>query len=421
MKNLLILFLTPASLLAEINLKVALYPYIPEGAEAAERFEEAFEAYCLKKHHLDVDLDFELVDTYGSPQSALDYDVAEIDLCVIEALEREGEFPLADISGMIKADLTEVGGATSISEKPWARKVVPHWLCGQFLICRETDKKLAQAASFEGVVDALDPAAQRFLFADLWGSGTLGEIYADAVLDLYGLEEAKLHLSELAALWAVNATDQEEESAVAKAKLKLRAEAVLAIWRLTQELRPEHRRNKVEIHDSEMTYIYPQAFEESSGSALLGYSERMFFVETEIRDKPWDGDAWPIPASEILVRQFPFGLESKGTPTWCDAFVVPEEKLTDEKRPAIEAFLQFAVSEEGYRLLQISNSWIESPYKYLLPAYQEIVDAAVIQKHMPLLPEFVAALDSSFPVFDYEVYRGMKLAGKALEGILKNP
>ncbi len=393
--------LLASSSIAETNLHVGMYPYVPEGSDGIERLEEAFEAYCKSKGS-DVDVDITLTDTYGDPKKALGFDIAEIDLCVLEALVKDGELPLLDIADLIQLPKTPIGPARRIAEKSWAKKVVPHWVCGNFFVHWEADEALSKAKSFDEILKVLGTPDGRYLYADLWGGGTLGEFYTDAVIDIYGTEYAQKHLTALAAV------------PEAQVKEHLRADAVLAIWRLTQELDPKHRASKKALHD--LTYVYPKTFADEERSALLGYSERMYHVERDSQDEPWDGDKWPLAKDKISVRQFPFGTDSKGTPTWCDAFIVPSHRLTPDKDEAIKLFLEFVMSQDGYRLILEPRPWY--PNAYLLPAYREVIDYAKNTDAMPLLSEYADVIDSSFPMFDYGLYIGLDKAGDALKSVL---
>ena len=193
----------------------------------------------------------------------------------------------------------------------------------------------------------------------------------------------------------------------------LQADAILAIWRLGGELHPQHDAEREKLHD--LTYVYPRAFADEEDSALIGYSERTYHLERDHQDEPWDGDKWPVNPALLQVRQFPFAAGSKGTPSWCDSFVVPKERL-EGKEEAVKLFLQFAMSEEGYQMLLEPREYY--PGAYLLPAYQETLDSPFVSEKMPFLKEFAEAADDSFPIFDHKVYLGLDRAGDVIEALL---
>ena len=161
---------------AQTDLSVAMFPYVPEGSSGIERFESAFEEYAASQG-VEIDLDLELVPTYKKPVDALNYDIAEIDLAVIDPISDK----LADLSkfGLQGLPTQAIGVAAKVSDWPWATKVLPHWICGNFLIHWESDDELKAAESFNQILAALNPSEGRYLFADLWGGGTLGEFYAE--------------------------------------------------------------------------------------------------------------------------------------------------------------------------------------------------------------------------------------------------
>jgi hypothetical protein len=376
-----------------------MYPYIPAAADAIESFESKFEQFAAMNNY-PVDLDLDLVATYKNPRKALSYDITEIDLCIIDSLATNGL--LDDISSIHNPAKAKglIGPAAQAVNAGWARFVVPHWVCGNFLVNWADDHKLSAANTFEELLGALDPASGRFLYADL-GGGTLGELYVDAVIDIYGAEDARTHLKSLANL-ATNAVPE------------LRANAVAAIRRLIQELDPKHKKQRDVLHD--LTHVFPASFADEPDAALIGYSERLYYVEVRFQDQPWKATKRPLPTDSIRVRAIPFANRSGGTPTWVDAFVVPKGRLKQNRR-AMELFFEFALSEQGYKALYEPIE--DYPRSYLLPAYSSVLESPFIETHMPLLKVYARAFDESFPMIEQELYLGMTRAAEALAGVLK--
>lgn len=387
---------------AAVDLRVAIYPYLPEAESAIERLEEAFEDHS-EASGLSVDLDLVLLNTYGSAiTNVLEYDIAEIDLCMFDEIRSQLD-PIPQ--EVFQENAQWVGPARGAMKQPWSRFVLPHWVCGNFLVHSSEDQVLSKASNFESILEALEPGAGRFVFADLWGGGTLGEFYADAVLDRYGADCARSHLTDLAE------TDPDD---VAE---KLRADAVLALWRLIQEMRPEHLEERAALHN--LNFVYPREFivDRGQDSILVGYSERLHYAERRLQEQPWSGRRWPIPDNTLSVRQFPFGTNSQGTPTWVDAFVIPKGKL-ESKKEVIMAFLRFARSEAGYRCFLEPREYY--PGAYLLPADARVFDFEFVKSQLPHLDNYRDCIDSNpFPVIDGKIYQGIDKAGNALKTLFE--
>ncbi len=151
----------------------------------------------------------------------------------------------------------------------------------------------------------------------MWGSTTLGEYYADAVLDIHGPEWAREHLISL---WK----DGAELDEPAKA----------AVLSLIKELSKENQAHL--SHYNDHSYVLPRLFANSKDSTLIGYSERIYYAERELQLTP--GQYPPIvKPDEIVIRQFSFAEKSQGTPCWTDAFIIPKGRLS-KKRAAIADF-----------------------------------------------------------------------------------
>lgn len=400
-----LLLLLPTATVAQdkpISLNVAVFPYLPDAESAIEQLEAAFESHAKANGKL-IDLDLTLLDTYSDLQGIKEFDVAEIDLCMLDALRVSGDLPLDEIPALaFPAGCKWVGPADAAMKRPAGKHTLPHWICGNFLVHWKSDEALNKADSFETILKSLDPEQGRHLYADLWGGGTLGEYYMDAVLDNEGPDEARKHLMDLAS------TPELE------VKRKLRPDAVLALWRLTKEMQKEHQQNRSALHD--LTFVYPKAFAGEPDSALIGYSERLHFLERRRQEEPWTGRKFPVAKDELVVRQFPFSATSKGTPTWCDAFVIPKGKLAG-KHDAIVLFLEFAMSDNGYRCFLEPRQYY--PGSYLLPASEQAYASEFVTQQMPSLLEYRKAIDASFPILDHEVYKGADAAGEHLKVLLK--
>lgn len=258
--------------------------------------------------------------------------------------------------------------------------------------------ELVNSKTFSQVLEALNPGSGKPLLAAMWGKTSLGEIYADALIDIYGQEKAKQHLIDL-----FRGGDP----------VKLDPAAKDAVLKLASELDATNRKNL--SHFNNHSYFLPRVFASSATSVLYGYSERLYYAERELQLIP--GAQLPsLKPEDIVVRQFPFGEKSNGTPTWVDGFVVPKGKLK-QNEAAIAAFIKFIQSDDAY--LAFGEPTPSLAPAYLLPATATAYSNASQLKNQPLLPKFRDALDDSFVVSDHEVWQGMRQAGGELRKALK--
>lgn len=383
------------------NLKVAVYTWIPEAAAAVEKLETDFEAI-----HNHIDLDLFLINPYSDKKgkydeyvglgSLPDFDIVEIDLIRLEELVKGKFGGLEKIPPLVQKRPNEyVGGAGKVMKSSNGEYIVPHWVCGNFWVVWKQNSKLSKVQGYEDILSVLDAEAYPF-FGDFYGGGTLGEIYADAVLDLYGVEKATAHFKEIAR----------------KEDFELLPEAENRIISLIQKVPYRFRSNLSKYHD--LSLAYPSAFALNSNSTLLGYSERFYYVERTLQFEPNSSNTPIVSPSEIVVRQFPFSEKSTGTPSWVDGFVIPKGKLK-KKKDEIVSFLQFVQSSEGYASFMKPRMW--NPASNLLPSVSDVYDD--LKDIAPLLNQYKAVLGDSFVIDSPELYLGIDRAGEKLKAKVK--
>ena len=382
-------------------LDVAIFAYLPDAAMAIERLEEAFEA----KHHT-IDLDLELWNPYEQKreddglEQLRDFDIVEVDVCRLDAVLSGALGGLDELPAQWrgKPDQFVSSARTLLQSDVAARHVVPHWVCGNFLTFWSSNRELAEARGFTDVLRALDPGAERPLLTSMGGRTGLGELYADALIDLHGHTKAREHLVTLA-------TDS-------AAAVPLDEGARTAVINLAGELEPANRSNLKHFNDH--TYVFPRRFAALPGAALLGYSERLYFTERELQLTP--GKSPPVLQPDAIeVRPFPFGEDSRGTPSWVDAFVVPKGKLA-RKRAAIGAFLAFIQTPEAFLAFAEPTPYLAA--SNLLPAQLSAYDDPVLKQKQPNLTKYRDALDGSFVVDAEKLLFGIQQAGKRLRNEL---
>ena len=382
-----------------VQLNVAVFAYLPDASAAIERIEEVFE-----RKNRTIDLDLELWNPYDDAieQDGLlqisKFDLVEIDACRIDELIGGGYGGLDELPPAIRSSPNNfVAGAKKLLQSEAGKFIVPHWVCGNFLTFRSNQPELVNSKTFSQVLEALNPGSGKPLLAAMWGKTALGEIYADALIDIYGQEKAKKHLVDL----------------FRGDSVKLDPTAKDAVLKLESELDATNRKNL--SHFNTHSYFLPRVFASSATSVLYGYSERLYYTERELQLMP--GAQPPsLKPDDIVIRQFPFGERSNGTPTWVDGFVVPKGKLA-QNEAAIAAFIEFIQSDDAYLAFAEPTPFLAPAY--LLPATATAYSNADQLKKQPLLPKYRDALDDSFVVSDHEVWQGMRKAGDELRNALK--
>ncbi|REJ65770.1 MAG: hypothetical protein DWQ31_17715 [Planctomycetota bacterium] len=383
------------------DLNVAVFAYLPDASTAIEKIEEAFE-----NQYKSIDLDLELWNPYDDKREddGLEqigkFDVVEIDVCRIDQLIGGAFGGLDAIPAELRGVPDDfVGGAAAVAKSDAGKYVVPHWVCGNFLVFRADNDAVRKAKSFDDFLAAVDPNASRPLLAAMWGSTGLGEIYADAMIDIHGVKQARIHLLRLG-------KDHDES-------VKLDPDALAAVMKLADELTSVNRNNLSHFYNH--SYVFPRQFANQRNAVLFGYSERLYYAERELQLTP---EKYPpiLAADGIVVRQFSFGAKSRGTPSWVDGFVVPQGRLA-RNRTAIAAFLEFVQSNDAYLAFAEPAPYLAA--SYLLPAKASAYDCEEIVAKQPVLPQFRKQLDASFPVAQSDLWQGIRAAGSRLKLHLK--
>jgi thiamine pyridinylase len=360
------------------TLRVALYPYVPNGRELFFKLEAAFEAT-----HPGVNV--ELVESkaltdmyYDGGLLQVDADIYEIDTVLLPDMVRAGK--IAPIT-LPNADfLPETRQAVQWNGRAWA---VPHWTCGNFLFYRNGDTAIENAGTWEDLVAAF--SVDSVWFVDLKGSSTLGEWYLTAVASLDGDSAGVLNRLQSPLL----------DSAVVQQLQALLGPCPVGYCRSRT------------FHDR--VGFYARQFARGRARAYIGYSETLHYVLEEIADScgPTDGCRT---AGEIAVRALPL-LAPQGKPVgWVDAFGI-STTLTGRKKSLALEFIDFATSWQAYQLI-LNPEWPAAP-RYLLPALR--LSAAKPELDPPLYPALFAAFGVRLMVTAESLNDLLRSRGKALD------
>jgi len=378
-----------------VELRVAVYAWLPEGASGIELLEEAFE-----RKYKTIDLDIELFSSYTKQRNEYEeykvldslgeFDIVEIDYVSLDKSLKSRLQPIPE--GTRVSPNSVVGPAKPILKAGGDEWIVPHWVCGNFLVSRDKTME-ATPMSWAALRRKLDATAGTPLLVDFHGTSTTGDLYADAVLDILGPELARKNLLGLAS----GITEVNEEAA-------------LKVLSLGVELPPKFRNSVSYWHNHPQAY--PEAFSKSPNGMLLGYSERLYFVERELQLNIAGSPPPLFAVNSLAITQFSFSKNSQGTPSYMDGFVIPRKSRSDSQDSAIALFLEFIQTEEAY--MAFIKPRMYHPASYLLPAIGAVYDSNEVSLAAPLLKRYRDVLGESFPI-DAELYKGLRVAGKEIE------
>lgn len=331
------------------TLRVALYPYVPDGDALFFELEEAFEAA-----HPGVNL--EAVRTYtdstGQTQSLGAYyysgpkadpvpgllraeaDVLEVDTVLLGAMVDAGRLqPLAapeapdwlDVDDWIPGSVE----ATTTGGTQWA---VPHWVCGNFVVYSKDNAAIREASDWSALVSA----ASGGLLLDLKGTSTLGEWYLLALAPNDGA---------LAALDTPSPAPR----------------AVEALATLLGGCPPGYCRSD-EFHDK--PGLYGRLFARKVAEAYVGYSESLHATLSELMQS-CAGTGGCVEVSEVAIRALPPARGRAAPVGWVDGLGI-RAGIAPIQRELAQKFIAFAVSWEAYESV-LTPPWGHAP-RYLLPA-----------------------------------------------------
>jgi thiamine pyridinylase len=244
---------------------------------------------------------------------------------------------------------------------PWARDLVrlpdgrvigvPHWVCGNFLFYRAGDAPMSRVQTLAGLRRVLGttPVRRGALLLDGAGTSTLGELYIDALMDRYGR-------SDEAIARAITYPPDGPTIDALEAAIGLNHEGLGA---------------SDSYHNAQG--FYARQFARRQGRALVGYSERLYFVLQETMQSCRDDDGARdrcLKASDIRVTDWP-SADTSHPIGWTDILAV-HNRASDQKRADARTFIAFMMSPDAYDVF-LAPAWGEAP-RFLLPARDDLYD-----------------------------------------------
>lgn len=327
----------------KFQLKVSLYPWIPEEKKFAQWIEEEF-------NEKNSDIKLVVRDMSLSTEKWIDpaYDVTTAVKMLSD--DKSDDFQhLIEIDTIILGNLVNrkvIQPMTSSRTDfiPFAKKAVtfnniqygiPHWTCGYFMMTENRD--ISNATSSQ----ELYTKVQKFgaenkidLGGDISGSWSSVAVYLDAFLDTYPNKNIS------------DALDDEVLDPIVKKSLQYIANACE-----TDGQRYCDRGYEQMEH----------AFANGKLDVLLGYSERLNHVLREPKNK--------IKPDKVYISPAPLGQGAKSF-LYTDALVMSSKCSSERCKDAVNRFVEFYVSDEVFEASMMSFDVDRGPKvpRYLLPS-----------------------------------------------------
>ena len=326
------------------QLKVALYPWVPDAESLVEWIEADFESKNpdvdlvvrpLEKTYVD---DVDLAYDYETTASALTGDgpdsqhLIEVDTVILDKLINASAVQPFEVPGGVSFLPAALEAVT------WGGSVygVPHWTCGYFVISRL--EEVRQAGTLAELLSALETAGTSAvnLVGDLDGSWDSIVVYLDAFRDTYpgGSMMEALAMEEL---------DSPIRDGLARV-----GQACTAAG------------NNYCGDD----YDYVEMFARGDADALIGYSERLH----PILEEDWGAHG------NLYVASATLGQGDRPL-LFTDALVLSQNCSTERCRDAASAFAAYYVSDEIFEVALMSRDLGDSAVpRYLLPSTTSAFD-----------------------------------------------
>ncbi|MBF0407460.1 MAG: hypothetical protein HQM10_08900 [Candidatus Riflebacteria bacterium] len=357
------------------QLRVALYPYVPQSAEMYWKLETEFEDL-----HPDIDLRYvELGVEYYSGQlleavRTSRADVFEVDTIFLRDLVDEKliqELP-ADVLSPKDTFLQFACDSSMIDGKIYG---VPHWLCGDLIFFRKDDpdhEKFEKLTSLNGLelIIGNSPSKGQGLLANMKGRSTIGGKYLDAMLDIYQTPDKTLK------------------------HVFCPTPDVLAINSLK-------RLSALRTGDDNSDKCNAKHFAHRKSRALLGYSEHMYYVVDEFINGISSDEAAvgsfsfvfndtkqinePVGAWDIDVVSAPMADNGSKPLARVDALTIRSGVDSAKRRDALE-LISFFNSEKFTAKLLIPE--FGNAPRYLLPARNSLYTNPDLLRAAPLYSKF---------------------------------
>lgn len=349
------------------QLRVVLYPFIPEFTYAAETVKRLFEA-----ENPDIELIvLDLSDNYYAPPKPGKTDPAYIGNVQTDVYELDSVF-LADFVKdqkiqPLKDDILLPQGALLKnayigSMLDGTRYGSAHWVCGDFFFYTKDSVPVGDLTTLKDVEDFVGSDPKFRLLVDLRGRLTLGEFYlASAYAKYKNWSAVKDH---------INPADPSVEA---------------DLVRVLKMCPTGSCRDQV-FH--EITGIYGQEFALKRSKALIGYSELLHSV---LKEGITDGT---LSDGDLKVASLPLDDAGAVPISWVDSFAVGTACIGDCYQRAAK-FIKFMQRDDIYLKLLLPDrpAFLHSPTgpfpipAYLLPAKASLYSDSTLLSNAHLYPD----------------------------------
>lgn len=347
------------------ELKAYLFPYLPDQDVFYQNLEQAFE-----KKYPSIDLKIVLDEDYYYDGGLTDSiaDVYEIDCIFLDEMVRKGRIdPFPDQNYLTALDTLNYDGVHSAGGKLYA---VPHWICSYFMIYHKDDAALRGAAYLKDIEQVLGTdkgALSMSLGSDL----SLGQAYMD------GLRDDRPNKADITA---------------ALSKEGLDPTGIRNMERLLAMVKKDGN-----IPDSGV-----ERFLNGEARACVSYAETMNEILHKTGSFPY------FKKENLMIRDWPLSDNGSRPLGWVDALAV-RKGLDWTKTDDAMKFINFLLSDEGYRLALVPRTGEEVP-RYLLPPYKKYYHDSEILQKAPLYKALYPLVENFGP---------LKLPQVTNEGILE--
>jgi thiamine pyridinylase len=375
------------------ELTVALYPFIPEFATAANVIKKEFEAANprIALNILDLRSNYYRPDEANSIET-VDADVFELDSILLAqfiASKKIRELP-ADALLPKEELLNNAYFGTQVDGKRYG---AAHWICHNFLFFSKSAAPAAPIRTLTDLEKFIGPGnGPNRLILDLKGNLTLGGFYLDAAFDRY---------SDLRrVLQAVGSMDPALQD---------------DMIRLLKLCPPGGCRDVV-FHED--TGIYGQLFARKNSKALIGYSELLHDVIAETQAC---GNAC-ISDADLDVSDLPLDDAGSTPITWVDSFTV-NSRCIGQCLADASTFINFMNQDSTYLqlLLPKGTESLKEPTptpvipSYLLPAKEALYSNSSLLQYAHLYPQLRALVENSIVPTADQLTAKLMLLGSQLD------
>ena len=376
-------------------LRVDIYPFIPESADAFFKIEQEFE-----RLHPDIRLVISQNLSYYDPlssdpkrQDGVFYDnadVYELDSVFLKDFIAAGK--IAPLPGnWTEIDNGLVPMARTVMSQNGVQYGVPHWLCSYFLFFRVGDTQLASAGSLTDLEKAFGgPSGSSWLVAEFAGKSTLGELYLDDLIS------------------RSSSTDQALAGIGSETPDPTVVQDMVRSIRLIE---PGLGRDSGDYHNR--TGFYGHVFAHQ-GRAMVSYSEGLHDTLYETANGCLKGERC-LADGDLDVVAWPHSDAGAKQVAWVDLLTISSAAKGQTLSDA-ETFIRFMDDPATYKLLLVPQPG--GTPRYLLPALTALYSDPDVLKSAHLYQKLLPIIGGAIPVTAANLNTDLRAIGAKVDKML---